>query len=93
MTSQRPIISSETNQVLPLRPRVRQPTHLRLVTAHQPPPDRVSRPGRGSRCDAAPDPTADDFRHRIVSNIAALAFTMALTALGIWLVASIAHLS
>ena len=34
----------------------------------------------------------DDFRHRMLANIAALAFTIALTAIGIWLAVSIAEL-
>jgi hypothetical protein len=34
----------------------------------------------------------DDFRHRMLANIAALAFTVALTAIGIWLAVSIADL-
>ena len=34
----------------------------------------------------------DDFRHRMLANIAAFAFTMALLAVGIWLAMSIAHL-
>jgi len=32
----------------------------------------------------------DDFRHRTLANLAALAFTVALTAIGIWLAMSIA---
>ena len=34
----------------------------------------------------------DDFRHRMLANIAAFAFTLALTAIGIWLAMSIADL-
>ena len=34
----------------------------------------------------------DDFRHRMLANVAALAFTVALTAIGIWLAVSIADL-
>ena len=34
----------------------------------------------------------DDFRHRMLANVAALAFTVALTAIGIWLAMSIADL-
>ncbi len=38
------------------------------------------------------DDEPDDFRHRILANIAAFAFTVALTAVGIWLAMSIADL-
>src|SRR5262249_21142660 len=34
----------------------------------------------------------DDFRHRMLANVAALPFTVALTAIGIWLAMSIADL-
>jgi hypothetical protein len=34
----------------------------------------------------------DDFRHRMLANVAAFAFTVALLAIGIWLAVSIAHL-
>jgi hypothetical protein len=34
----------------------------------------------------------DDFRHRMLANVAAFAFTLALLAIGIWLAVSIAHL-
>ena len=34
----------------------------------------------------------DDFRHRMLANLAAFAFTVALTAIGIWLAMSIADL-
>jgi hypothetical protein len=34
----------------------------------------------------------DEFRHRMLANLAALAFTVALTAIGIWLAMSIADL-
>jgi hypothetical protein len=39
-----------------------------------------------------PRPEPDNFRHRMLANIAALAFTIALTAIGIWLAVSIADL-
>ena len=39
-----------------------------------------------------PRDESDDFRHRMLANVAALAFTVALTAIGIWLAVSIADL-
>jgi hypothetical protein len=39
-----------------------------------------------------PREEGDDFRHRMLANVAALAFTVALTAIGIWLAVSIADL-
>ena len=48
-------------------------------------------PGRreGTERDRA---EPDDFRHRMLANVAAFAFTVALTAVGIWLAMSIADL-
>jgi hypothetical protein len=39
-----------------------------------------------------PREAPDDFRHRMLGNIAGFAFTIALMAIGIWLVMSIADL-
>jgi hypothetical protein len=39
-----------------------------------------------------PRDEGDDFRHRMLANVAALAFTVALTAIGIWLAVAIADL-
>jgi hypothetical protein len=83
----RPIASEEEHRVLQFRPR-----------AVAPPPDR-----RGSPDDLPHEPNdlsryernreePDDFRHRMLANIAAFAFTVALTAIGIWLAMSIADL-
>ena len=45
-----------------------------------------------SRYERPRDGDSDDFRHRMLANVAALAFTVALTAIGIWLAVSIADL-
>ena len=67
-------------------------------------PAHRGRPGRRGWGDSvgeaqdslAPDERhladADDFRHRMWANAAALAFTVALTAIGIWLAMSIADM-
>ena len=44
------------------------------------------------RAMSGPATSRDDFRHRMLANVAALAFTVALTAIGIWLAMSIADL-
>jgi hypothetical protein len=68
------------------------------------PPGRGSYPGnRPAPVDQEPEPNdlsrfertrdePDDFRHRMLANVAAFAFTVALTAVGIWLAMSIADL-
>ena len=91
MKSQRPITSDEEHRVLQFRPR----------TAPSPVAHRGS--GIVQSLHVAPEPLdlsryeqpreePDDFRHRMLANIAALAFTIALTAIGIWLAVSIADL-
>jgi hypothetical protein len=93
MKTQRPITSDDEHRVLQFRPRTSpQPTVRRDGGTVQP-----------LRAELAPEPLdlsryeqprqePDDFRHRMLANIAALAFTIALTAIGIWLAVSIADL-
>ncbi|HEY2248403.1 MAG TPA: hypothetical protein VGH70_13240 [Bradyrhizobium sp.] len=95
MKNQRPIATEEERRVLQFRPRnvassahplrrgnvVVQPLHKDIP---QDAPDL-------SRYEQ-PREEPDDFRHRMLANIAAAAFTIALTAIGIWLAISIADL-
>ena len=89
MTTQRPIPSDDEHIVLKFRPR----------TSDHPPGRREELdPGHAkpeandlSRYERARD-EPDDFRHRMLANVAALAFTVALTAIGIWLAMSIGDL-
>lgn len=90
---QRPTQGDDEHVVLKFRPR----------TSDQPPGHRddlrgdVKVPANGapaanlSRYERPRD-EPDDFRHRMLANVAALAFTVALTAIGIWLAMSIADL-
>lgn len=93
MKTQRPIISDDEHQVLQFRPRTSpQPSGRRgggiVQPLHAQP---VPEPLDLSRYEQPREPP-DDFRHRMLANIAALAFTIALTAIGIWLAVSIADL-
>jgi hypothetical protein len=70
------------------RPDASRPEAVRLHVAREdtrPEPNDLSRYER-------PRDEPDDFRHRMLANIAAFAFTVALTAIGIWLAMSIADL-
>jgi hypothetical protein len=93
MKSQRPVLTDDEHRVLKFRPR----------TLAQP-PGRQSEAGREaaqndirqeandlSRYERTRE-EPDDFRHRMLANMAAFAFTVALTAIGIWLAMSIADL-
>jgi hypothetical protein len=90
LKTQQPITSDDEHRVLKFRPR---------TLAHPPgQPDNQARPGDGghqprdlSRFERDRE-TSDDFRHRMLANVTALAFTVALTAIGIWLAISIADL-
>lgn len=86
MKTQRPISSDDEHRLLKFRPR---------TSAHPPgrTPSQDVRQEAGdlSRYERAGEET-DDFRHRMLANLAAFAFTVALTAIGIWLAVSIAEL-
>jgi hypothetical protein len=87
--TQRPITTNDEHVVLKFRPR----------TSAQP-PGRLQEPDQGKGQHTAndlsryerPRDEPDDFRQRMLANVAALAFTVALTAIGIWLAVSIADL-
>jgi hypothetical protein len=95
--TQQPIASEEEHRVLKFRPRTTaHPPGRGLYPGNQPanqplPDDLQQQPNDLSRYERARD-EPDDFRHRMLANIAALAFTIALTAVGIWLAMSIADL-
>jgi hypothetical protein len=96
--TQRPIASEEEHQVLQFRPRkaphappfrgnaVVTPLH------HDQTPEPVELPRIDLSRYEQPREEHDDFRHRMLANIAAFAFTVALTAVAIWLAMSIADL-
>ncbi|HEY7846250.1 MAG TPA: hypothetical protein VID30_21530 [Bradyrhizobium sp.] len=98
MKIERPIATEEEHRVLQFRPRnAPQAQALRGNAVvkqlhHDPAPE----PAELSRLDLSryekPREEPDDFRHRMLANIAAFAFTVALTAVGIWLAMSIADL-
>jgi hypothetical protein len=87
VNTQRPITTDDEHRVLKFRPR----------TLGRPPgepvqqPDSRREPNDLSRYERDRD-EPDDFRHRMLANLAALAFTVALTAIGIWLAMSIADM-
>jgi hypothetical protein len=93
--TQRPIVvEEEEHRVLQFRPRnpALAPGLLRNVGAADPQQeDSRPEPNDLSRYERPRD-QPDDFRHRMLANIAAFAFTVALTAIGIWLAMSIADL-
>jgi hypothetical protein len=91
--TQRPIAADEEHRVLQFRPRA----------SSQPPVWRGNQDGLAQQYDFPREPNdlaryeqvreePDDFRHRMLANIAAFAFTVALLAIGIWLAMSIADL-
>lgn len=90
---QRPIASDEEHQVLQFRPRnpALTPGWRRESNAQAHQDDSQREPNDLSHYERPRD-EPDDFRHRMLANIAAFAFTVALTAIGIWLAMSIADL-
>ncbi|MCK1641960.1 hypothetical protein IVA95_31535 [Bradyrhizobium sp. 157] len=97
MKTQRPITTDDEHVVLKFRPRTsahppggrEEPSQAtRQATRQVKSPQAANDLSRYER----PRDEVDDFRHRMLANIAALAFTVALTAIGIWLAVSIADL-
>ena len=86
MKTQRPISSGDEHQVLRFRPRTSE-----HQPGRRPSQDVRKEAGDLSRYERAGE-EPDDFRHRMLANLAAFAFTVALTAIGIWLALSIAEL-
>jgi hypothetical protein len=93
LKSQRPIAADDEHRVLQFRPRAAaHPRGLRSEAATPPRPEKPApEPLDLSRYER-PQEEPDDFRHRMLANIAAFAFTVALTAIGIWLAMSIADM-
>ena len=89
---QRPVVSpppEDEHRVLQFRPRPGSPLAQR--ESHPPFGHRLEVANDLSRYERVPE-EADDYRQRMLANVAAFAFTMALLAIGIWLTVSIAHL-
>ena len=100
MKTQQPIPSDDEHRVLKFRPRTlahppgqrgEPEPQVRHEGGRHPPQDMTRDLSRFER-DREEQEEQDDFRHRMLANLAALAFTVALTAIGIWLAMSIADL-
>ena len=98
MKNQRPIATEEEHRVLQFRPRnaPQTPGFRGNAVVKQLHHDSPAEPAELPRLDLSRYEKAreepDDFRHRMLANIAAFAFTVALTVVGIWLAMSIADL-
>jgi hypothetical protein len=93
--TQRPIVSSSVSsdgehRVIQFRPRTLAPAQGQRRNLS----DQIEEDGKANDLSRyeRPREEPDDFRHRMLANIAAFAFTVALTAIGIWLAMSIADL-
>jgi hypothetical protein len=87
MKSQRPTVTDDEHRVLKFRPRtIAKPPGQNGESS-----DIRQQANDLSRYERARE-EPDDFRHRMLANMAALAFTVALIAIGIWLAMSIADL-
>jgi hypothetical protein len=106
--TQRPIPSEDEHRVLEFRPRASAyPPGQRAISGgqtfrgqilsgqvfggHAQPKNDWQQPDDLARYERDRD-EPDDFRHRMLANLAAFAFTVALTAVGLWLAMSIADL-
>ena len=92
MKTQRPIATEDEHRVLQFRPRNPARRDLRTDAVVPPHPEAAKvEPLDLARYErTAEEP--DEFRHRMLANIAAFAFTVALLAIGIWLAISISDM-
>jgi hypothetical protein len=91
MKSQRPVLTDDEHRVLKFRPRTLAQPPGQPSEAGREAPDVRQQANDLSRYERTRE-EPDDFRHRMLANVAAFAFTVALTAIGIWLAMSIADL-
>jgi hypothetical protein len=87
MKSQRPVVTDDEHRVLKFRPR----PMAKPPGPNGEPGDIRQQANDLSRYERNRE-EPDDFRHRMLANMAAFAFTVALIAIGIWLAMSIADL-
>jgi hypothetical protein len=101
--TQRPIMADEEHRVLKFRPRTSAHPPGQRLGFGEPALGEQAQPKDAQPKDLRPEANdlsryernrdePDDFRHRMLANIAAFAFTVALTAIGIWLAMSIADM-
>ena len=93
MKTQRPVAAEEEHRVIQFRPRhsAHAPAWRGDGAVEARRQDTAREPLDLSRYERPRD-EPDDFHHRMLANLAAFAFTVALTAIGIWLAMSIADL-
>jgi hypothetical protein len=91
MKTQRPVVTDDEHRVLKFRPRTMAEPPGRHGEAKASQNDVRQEPDDLARYERSRE-EPDDFRHRMLANMAAFAFTVALTAIGIWLAMSIADL-
>ena len=93
MKTQQPIASQDEHRVLEFRPRAsaRPPGRKAGLGNQVPERDIGHEPNDLSRYERDRS-EPDDFRRRMLANVAAFAFTVALTAVGLWLAMSIADM-
>jgi hypothetical protein len=91
--TQRPIAAEDDHRVLQFRQRdPAQPRNLRTPAVVEPHHEAAeTEPLNLARYEHARD-EPDEFRYRMLANIAAFAFTVALLAIGIWLAMSISEM-
>ena len=92
MKTQRPIATDDEHRVLQFRLRNPAQRDLRTDAVVQPHHEGAkAEPLDLTRYERTRD-EPDEFRHRMLANIAAFAFTVALLAIGIWLAISISDM-
>jgi hypothetical protein len=93
MKSHRPVLTDDEHRVLKFRPRtMAQPPGRQKEAGREAVQNDVRQEANDLSGYERTREEPDDFRYRMLANMAAFAFTVALTAIGIWLAMSIADL-
>ncbi len=99
MTIQRPVMTDGEHRVVKFRPRTlaRPPAATAKENANHVATNNVAQVGTGkvardlSQYERGHE-SPEDYRHRMIANVAAIVFTAALTGIGIWLAMTLADL-
>lgn len=95
MASQRPLMTGSDNRVIPFKPRsvaTSPGIQAGLTDGNAALHNDLHDPDAPLKIESADQSKGGDYRHRMITNLAALIFTLLLTAVGVWLATTITEL-
>jgi hypothetical protein len=95
MASQHPLMTGSDNRVIPFKPRsvaTSPGIQAGLTDGNAALRNDLHDPDTHRKIESADQSKGGDYRHRMITNLAALIFTLLLTAVGVWLATTITEL-